>query len=454
MACAQTGSGKTAAFLVPILNQIYEHGPVQVKNNNPRGRSKQYPLALVLAPTRELATQIYDESRKFSYSSVNLTKPNTFLESLTLVFVETKKGADALEEFLYRHGYPVTSIHGDRSQREREDALRVFRSGQCPILVATAVAARGLDIPHVRHVINFDLPSDIEEYVHRIGRTGRMGNLGTGLSEPHPTPPSKQRLLAIHVTAALRKGGPRTALRACVRVFSRERVESVEARYGDVSLSLLLDSEQHQGIGLSSVRQTCSRPARRLGGEAAPRLPAGSALLRRTAARSLPRYADISHQVYAHLRLTLVGDGARSSSSPRQECRAAPEFGSPFPVNKTSARRSDVVSEPPRDAGASGLSAPPVTLQHVEMHWQPTRGCGAAACSARHPAPPAKGDGVAALGSRGPRDQLSSKEEQRHLPGPARAPASSSGRTRFNERCIIEINGSNTHQNVEMESIA
>ncbi|XP_064097392.1 ATP-dependent RNA helicase DDX3X-like isoform X2 [Macrobrachium nipponense] len=340
MACAQTGSGKTAAFLVPILNQIYEQGPVQVKNNNPRGRNKQYPLALVLAPTRELATQIYDESRKFSYrarvrpcvvyggadvvaqmrdlsrgchllvatpgrladmidrgkvgldyvkflvldeadrmldmgfepqirriveednmpptgrrqtlmfsatfpkeiqrlaqdfldnyiflavgrvgsTSENITQKivwvaeddkRSFLldilnaagldrlsnankdnklaivalppqeESLTLVFVETKKGADALEEFLYRHGYPVTSIHGDRSQREREDALRVFRSGQCPILVATAVAARGLDIPHVKHVINFDLPSDIEEYVHRIGRTGRMGNLGLATS--------------------------------------------------------------------------------------------------------------------------------------------------------------------------------------------------------------------------------------------------------------------------------
>ncbi|KAK8722541.1 hypothetical protein OTU49_012263 [Cherax quadricarinatus] len=327
MACAQTGSGKTAAFLVPILNQIYEQGPIQIKNNNPRGRSKQYPLALVLAPTRELATQIYDESRKFSYrarvrpcvvyggadvvsqmrdlsrgchllvatpgrladmidrgkigldsckylvldeadrmldmgfepqirriveednmpptgqrqtlmfsatfpkeiqrlaqdfldnyiflavgrvgsTSENITQKivwvaeddkRSFLldilnaagldrlseatkESLTLVFVETKKGADALEEFLYRHGYPVTSIHGDRSQREREDALRVFRSGQCPILVATAVAARGLDIPHVKHVINFDLPSDIEEYVHRIGRTGRMGNLGLATS--------------------------------------------------------------------------------------------------------------------------------------------------------------------------------------------------------------------------------------------------------------------------------
>lgn len=103
-------------------------------------------------------------------------------ESLTLVFVETKKGADSLEDFLQNDGYPVTSIHGDRTQREREDALRQFRSGNTPILVATAVAARGLDIPHVKHVINFDLPSDIEEYVHRIGRTGRMGNLGVATS--------------------------------------------------------------------------------------------------------------------------------------------------------------------------------------------------------------------------------------------------------------------------------
>ena len=96
--------------------------------------------------------------------------------------METKKGADALENFLEREGYPVTSIHGDRSQREREDALASFKSGRTPILVATAVAARGLDIPNVKHVINFDLPSDVEEYVHRIGRTGRVGNLGLATS--------------------------------------------------------------------------------------------------------------------------------------------------------------------------------------------------------------------------------------------------------------------------------
>jgi len=326
MACAQTGSGKTAAFLVPILDHIFNNGPAPESSNGYGGsKRKQFPLALVLAPTRELATQIFEESRKFAYrsrvrpcvvyggahvgdqmrdldrgchllvatpgrlvdmldrgkislefckylvldeadrmldmgfepqirrivekdnmpvtgerqtlmfsatfpkeiqmlardfldnyiflaigrvgsTSENITQKVVWVEehdkrdflldllsaaglakggddpSLTLVFVETKKGADQLDEFLYSQGFPVTSIHGDRTQREREDALRAFKTGKTPIIVATAVAARGLDIPNVKHVINFDLPSDIEEYVHRIGRTGRMGNLGLATS--------------------------------------------------------------------------------------------------------------------------------------------------------------------------------------------------------------------------------------------------------------------------------
>ncbi|XP_065903723.1 ATP-dependent RNA helicase DDX4-like [Dysidea avara] len=95
-----------------------------------------------------------------------------------LVFVETKRSADFLASYLSQEGFPTTSIHGDRLQREREEALRDFRSGRNPVLVATAVAARGLDIPNVKHVINYDLPSSIDEYVHRIGRTGRLGNKG------------------------------------------------------------------------------------------------------------------------------------------------------------------------------------------------------------------------------------------------------------------------------------
>uniref|UniRef100_A0A3Q3R048 RNA helicase n=1 Tax=Monopterus albus TaxID=43700 RepID=A0A3Q3R048_MONAL len=332
MACAQTGrtcisGNKIHNIHSPILSQIYTDGPGEALNaakasgqeNGKYGRRKQYPISLVLAPTRELALQIYDEARKFSYrsrvrpcvvyggadigqqirdlergchllvatpgrlvdmmergkigldyckylvldeadrmldmgfepqirriveqdtmphkgirqtmmfsatfpkeiqilardfleeyiflavgrvgsTSENITQKVVWVEesdkrsflldllsatgkdSLTLVFVETKKGADALEDFLYREGYACTSIHGDRSQRDREEALNQFRSGKCPILVATAVAARGLDISNVKHVINFDLPSDIEEYVHRIGRTGRVGNLGLATS--------------------------------------------------------------------------------------------------------------------------------------------------------------------------------------------------------------------------------------------------------------------------------
>merc|ERR1712115_34409 len=76
----------------------------------------------------------------------------------------------------------ATSMHGDRSQEQREMALEDFRRGKHPILVATSVAARGLDINDIRHVINFEMPKEVEEYVHRIGRTGRVGNTGRATS--------------------------------------------------------------------------------------------------------------------------------------------------------------------------------------------------------------------------------------------------------------------------------
>ena len=101
---------------------------------------------------------------------------------LVLIFVETKRGADLLEDTLCKENFPASSIHGDKSQREREDALKLFKSGRTPILVATDVAARGLDIPNVTQVINYDMPSNVDDYVHRIGRTGRVGNIGNALS--------------------------------------------------------------------------------------------------------------------------------------------------------------------------------------------------------------------------------------------------------------------------------
>ncbi|KRZ21844.1 ATP-dependent RNA helicase DED1 [Trichinella pseudospiralis] len=258
MACAQTGSGKTAAFLLPILHHILSGGPEMLRkigchllvatpgrlndvmnqgfigldacrflvldeadrmldmgfepqirqivemSGMPRRSHRQTMMFSATFPheiqmlaqdflvpdyvflavgrvgsTSENITQKlvwvedYDK-RAFLLDLLNASSP----ETLTLIFVETKRGAADLAYFLSGERYSVVAIHGDLKQFEREQHLESFRSGNTPILVATAVAARGLDIPNVKHVINYDLPSEIDEYVHRIGRTGRVGNIG------------------------------------------------------------------------------------------------------------------------------------------------------------------------------------------------------------------------------------------------------------------------------------
>jgi superfamily II DNA/RNA helicase len=101
---------------------------------------------------------------------------------LTLVFVRTKHGADRLVKRLRAHGIEAVAMHGNKSQRQREQALRRFESGEVDTLVATDVAARGIDVSGISHVINFDPPADSESYVHRIGRTGRAGAKGVGVT--------------------------------------------------------------------------------------------------------------------------------------------------------------------------------------------------------------------------------------------------------------------------------
>ncbi|HEV2593558.1 MAG TPA: C-terminal helicase domain-containing protein, partial [Gaiellaceae bacterium] len=102
---------------------------------------------------------------------------------LALVFVRTKHGADKLARKLSRqHGVPAVTMHGNMSQNARERSLAQFESGRVPTLVATDVAARGLDVDHVTHVINFDPPHSDDDYVHRVGRTGRAGRSGTGVT--------------------------------------------------------------------------------------------------------------------------------------------------------------------------------------------------------------------------------------------------------------------------------
>jgi ATP-dependent RNA helicase RhlE len=99
-----------------------------------------------------------------------------------LIFIETKQGAAKLVSQLEKRGIPVESIHGDRTQAVRERILSEFKSGQIKFLVATGVAARGLDIQNLSRVVNYDVPDQVEDYIHRIGRTGRAGATGEAIS--------------------------------------------------------------------------------------------------------------------------------------------------------------------------------------------------------------------------------------------------------------------------------
>lgn len=99
-----------------------------------------------------------------------------------LIFVKTKHGADRLAKQLKQYGHKVNALHGDLRQNRRRQVLEFFREGSIPVLIATDVAARGIDVPHIGHVINFDLPMCPEDYIHRIGRTGRAGVVGSAIS--------------------------------------------------------------------------------------------------------------------------------------------------------------------------------------------------------------------------------------------------------------------------------
>ncbi len=109
-----------------------------------------------------------------------------------LVFTRTKHGANRLAEYLDKNGLAAAAIHGNKSQNARTKALAEFKAGSVRILVATDIAARGLDIDQLPHVVNFELPNVEEDYVHRIGRTGRAGRTGQAISL---VAPDEERLL-------------------------------------------------------------------------------------------------------------------------------------------------------------------------------------------------------------------------------------------------------------------
>ncbi|MDP8907714.1 MAG: DEAD/DEAH box helicase [Chloroflexota bacterium] len=167
---------------------------------------RQTALFSATMPPRiaDLATRYMREPQRISVRGKQMTVPETHqvyyeaprarkVDALTrildaetptstMIFCRTKNGVDELGEALMARGYAVETLHGDLSQAQRDRVMRRFRSGQADILIATDVAARGLDIPDVSHVINFDIPESAETYVHRIGRTGRAGRGGEAIT--------------------------------------------------------------------------------------------------------------------------------------------------------------------------------------------------------------------------------------------------------------------------------
>jgi ATP-dependent RNA helicase RhlE len=120
-----------------------------------------------------------------------------------LIFARTKHGADIVTRNLERDGFSAAVIHGNKSQNARQRALNGFRDGSVRILVATDIAARGIDVPGITHVVNYDLPDEAESYVHRVGRTGRNGADGIAVTLCDPGEVSKLRQVERIIRARL-----------------------------------------------------------------------------------------------------------------------------------------------------------------------------------------------------------------------------------------------------------
>src|SRR5437899_3071177 len=192
MGAAQTGTGKTAGFSLPIIHLL----PKQRQNlmfsatfsNEIKKLASSFladPVTIEVArgnSTAENVTQIvYKVGEADKRDAVSYIIRERGLKQV-IVFSNSKIGASRLARQVEQEGVNATAIHGDKSQSERMAALDAFKQGQVEVLVATDVAARGLDIAELPCVINFDLPYNAEDYVHRIGRTGRAGASGDAIS--------------------------------------------------------------------------------------------------------------------------------------------------------------------------------------------------------------------------------------------------------------------------------
>ncbi|KAL6859311.1 ATP-dependent RNA helicase dbp2 [Trichoderma novae-zelandiae] len=126
--------------------------------------------------------EVVTEMEKRDRMIKHLEKVMENKENKILIFVGTKRIADEITRFLRQDGWPALSIHGDKQQNERDWVLDQFKTGKSPIMVATDVASRGIDVRNITHVLNYDYPNNSEDYIHRIGRTGRAGQTGTAIT--------------------------------------------------------------------------------------------------------------------------------------------------------------------------------------------------------------------------------------------------------------------------------
>jgi ATP-dependent RNA helicase DeaD len=159
----------TVPLVIRILSRRYMIEPVHVMVR---------PQEVTVDEVEQVYYEVADRDKLEGLLALTAIDP----PDRAIIFRQTKAGVDRLEGSLRRRALPAAAIHGDMSQRDRERVLKDFRDGKLTYLVATDVAARGLDIPEVSHVINYDIPDDAESYVHRIGRTARAGRRGQALT--------------------------------------------------------------------------------------------------------------------------------------------------------------------------------------------------------------------------------------------------------------------------------
>ncbi len=244
IALAQTGTGKTAAYALPLIQQLAS------ETSDSQSRT---PRALVLAPTRELCLQITDDIQGYSrhiphlYYMVRSQDKYHALKRIVdyypriyaIIFCRTRMETQEIADKLIRDGYNADALHGELSQQQRDLTMQKFRQHRTQLLVATDVAARGLDVDDLTHVINYGLPDDTENYTHRSGRTGRAGKKGISISIVHSREKGKIRTIGktiqkpfLHSTLP---SGPEICKKQLYRVIDDiERVTVMEDEISDI----------------------------------------------------------------------------------------------------------------------------------------------------------------------------------------------------------------------------